>query len=96
MIVETSSGSLYTVVPTSKGLKIKKLGASVWNMAIAIFPDRLPFLMATVKIVENGGFHEGFNAKGVKTLRFDPCQVRKGMILANRRGLRSTTIVSIK
>jgi hypothetical protein len=96
MLIETSSGSIYTAVPTNKGLKIKKVGSSVWDIAIAIYPDRLPFLEATVKIVEVDNFHEGFNAKGVKTLRFDPSQVRKGMILANRRGLRSTTIVSIK
>jgi hypothetical protein len=66
-----------------------------WDACVAVYPDRLPFLMATVEVRQEGNMAVGRNAKGVVTLRVVPDQVRKGMILANRRGLRSTEIVSV-
>jgi len=95
MKIVTKSGSVYDAVITAKGLLVQKLGGHE-TMAIAIYTDRLPFLADTVRIESRGKVHEGFNSRGVRTLRFVVDQVHPGMILANRRGFRSTEIVSVE
>ena len=101
MIVTTTSGAQYAVSPSPKGLEYSiiasndadRIGQS--GMCIAVFDDRIPFVEATAKVTTEGRFCVGYNAKGVRTLRFDPAKVLKGMRLVNRRGLRSTTIVNV-
>lgn len=63
---------------------------------VAIFPDRLPCLMDTATLVRDGQRVAGFNKKGVRTLLLKPLDVKVGMILANRKGLRSTRIVKVE
>ena len=102
MIVRTESGAVYTVETISsqsKGpvLRVQKDGHTR-ECVVAVFPDRVPFMMATIRTEWDfiRGQVTGYNARGTVTLRFVPTQVREGMIFANRRGFRSTRIVSIQ
>jgi len=100
MKVLTKSGSVYDLevvdVP-GKGrlLSAYKAGWPARSAVVAVYPDRIPFLEATETLRREGDRVIGFNKQGTITLRFDPLQVRPGMILANRKGLRSTEIVSV-
>ena len=98
MIITTKSGATYEaeVKQTSKGpcLFASRNGDKA-RPVIAIFPDRLPFLQATASTEWNGHQVIGYNGAGTVTLKFDPAKVLRGMILANRRGLRSTEIVAV-
>lgn len=95
MQVVTESGSHYYLTVTSKGLLCQKDDG--WQgVGVAIYPDRLPFLLATDKVVvHENGLTEGFNANGSRTVKLELGQVRRGMVLANRRGFVSTKIVRI-
>ena len=96
MTITTQSGSVYTMTINSKGVYMARREGGKWHPVVGIYPDRLPFLMATVELQPlPDGRVEGFNEHGVRTLVFEPLQLRKDMILANRYGLRSTRIVKI-
>jgi hypothetical protein len=85
------------VIATAKGLALQaqKDGYKP-AIVVGVFPDRLSFLMATDEVRPRGdGKVEGFNRQGTRTLVFDPVQVRKGMVLANRHGFQSTPIAEI-
>jgi hypothetical protein len=66
---------------------------------IGVYPDRLPFLLATVDLEDVSSrdrlLVQGFNAQGVTTLRFEPLQLRRGMLMANRTGFVSGEIRAI-
>jgi hypothetical protein len=100
IIVRTKSGSFYSLTLVDgifKATKIQESGDTVAEVGnvVAIRPSLLPNLMATKTIKKEGQFHVGFNEKGGQTLRIIPDQIKTGMILANRRGVRSTEIVAI-
>ncbi len=102
MKVKTSSGAVYSVEVVSGHalgpvLRVQKDGHTP-DYVVAIFPDRVPFLTATVSTEWDPvrGQVIGRNDRGTITLRFVPTQIRVGMIFANRRGFRSTRIVSIE
>ena len=99
MVIRTESGAAYQaeIRTASNGprLFVRKDGWPEAVPAVGIFPDRLPYLMATLKVVWDGRQAIGLNARGTVTLRVQPTKVLRGMILANRRGLRSTRIVRI-
>jgi hypothetical protein len=92
--VQTESGSVYDVEFVEKGLKVSKDGGPA-QMAIAIHPKLLPNVKATVRVEQQGPYHCGFNEQGNRTLRVIPDQIRTGMILANRRGFKTTRIVKV-
>ena len=94
-MITTQSGATYYAKVTPKGLKVCKSGSDSESMAIALYPDRLPHLEATVKVEVDGHRNIGYNEHGTVTLQFVVSQIRKGMILANRRGMRSTKIVKV-
>ena len=94
MRIKTESGSVYEAVPTDKGLLVSKPGQSP-QVAVAVRPALLPNVLATVRVERDGPYHCGYNAQGGRILRIIPDQVMPGMILANRRGLRSTPIVEV-
>lgn len=101
MIIETRSGAIYQVATHNDArrgpvLFVRKDGQD-WTPVVAIYRDRLPYLMDTVSIEKEacGPCVVGRNAAGRQTFRLIPDQVRPGMILANRRGFRSTEIVKI-
>lgn len=99
--ITTASGAQYSVAVKDTGngpcLYVQKKGMDKAIPAVAIFKDRLPFLEAT-KVVR---YHNptkkcvGWNDKGIVTLRFDPTQVKPGMILVNRHGFRTTRVVQV-
>ena len=95
MQVLTESGSHYYLTVTDKGLLCQKDDG--WaGVGVAIYPDRLPFLVASTKVVVHpDGVTEGFNAHGNRTVKLRLEQVRCGMILANRRGFKSTRIIQV-
>jgi len=102
--VRTRSGDLYLLKAKASEsapalpvfLWARKVGSPDTVPVIGIFPDRLPFLLSTVTWAAGpGGKLDGFNAKGTRTLRFDPLKLSKGMILANRHGLATEEIVEI-
>ena len=100
--ITTASGAQYSVVVKDTGngpcIFVKKAGMSSAVPVVGIFKDRLPFLEATKAVKYDTSTQKcvGWNDKGIVTLRFDPLQIKPGMILANRRGFRSTTIVQIQ
>ncbi len=101
MVIETKSGSVYEAELRSNRrgpvLFVRKAAGSKWWPVVAIYADRLPHLMDTVSVepAAAGPFVVGTNAAGRQTFRLIPDQVRKGMVLANRRGFRSTEIGKI-
>lgn len=102
MKVTTKSGSVYILtqsVSKKSGLPVmvaQKVGYTGQDIVLAVYPDRVHFLEATTRFeFINSNLVVGYNAKGVVTLRFKPFDVRIGMILASKGGLRSTEIVSI-
>ena len=95
MQVITESGAVYEIKYTGKALSAVKAGKEV-GLVIAVYPDRVPQLLRTVKVVEDHPFQIGYDSHGRQTCRFIPTQIRKGMILANRKGLRSTPIVECR
>jgi hypothetical protein len=95
-VVVTKSGAKYFVSMNEKGvLCCIKEGWDKPTPCVGIFEDRLPFLMATKTIEKVRDIIIGKNEKGVITLKVKPLDLKPGMILANRHGLRSTEIVSI-
>jgi hypothetical protein len=100
MVITTVSGSRYQaeVATGEKGprLLVRKDGWDRPAPAVAIFQDRVPYLEATTNVSWDGRQAIGTNSRGVVTLRLDPVKVCRGMILANRKGLRSTEIVSVE
>ena len=100
MLVRTESGSEYRVEVrhghnNGPVLVVQKDGHAP-VVAVAVFPDRLPYLEATVTLEREGDRVVGRNAKGVVTIRVKPLEVRRGMVFANRKGFRSTRIMSIE
>jgi len=71
---------------------------SEWAV-IGVYPDRLPFLLATTDLEDVSNrdrlLVQGFNAQGVTTLRFEPLQLRRGMLMANRTGFVSGEIKAL-
>lgn len=101
MLVKTESGSVYHVRVVHRGdgtfgLVAYKCG-QVEYPVVGVYPDRLPHVEATVKVIHDrrSGTDVGYNENGKVTCRFYPVQLKVGMILVNRKGLRSTRIVSI-
>lgn len=99
MVVITESGSRYEIEARSTKLGMclfasKNGGES--HPVVGIFEDRLPHLLATVRLaVTPRGVIVGYNARNRETFKFIPTQLKVGMILANRHGLRSTPIVAV-
>ena len=95
--LRTQSGSLYLADVSSTGdvLRVRKSGWTAARKALAVYPDRLPFLKATTKWLKDGGYVLGYNAKGTRTVRLRPDQLKVGMVLWSPEGLESTTIVEI-
>jgi len=100
MLITTASGAQYfgEVRQTERGpcLFVQKDGMASALPVVAVYPDRLPFLMATETVVQEGDRAVGRHANGTVTIRVIPDQVRKGMVLANRRGFLSTTITAVR
>jgi len=64
--------------------------------AIAIYPDRLPAVLASTSWKVENGRMAGFNQQGTRTCLLIQGQVLPGMILMNpRSGLRSTRITKV-
>jgi len=97
MTIVTESGSVYHLTANSRGILVADKKGSTMDPqpVIAVYKDRLPMLEDTVRVVREGVYTCGYNARGACTLRLIPTQIRRGMILANRRGLRSTPIAEI-
>jgi len=93
--LRTQSGSLYLADVTTNVLRVRKSGWTAPRKAVAIYPDRLPFVKATTKWLKDGEYVLGFNAKGTRTVRLRPDQLKVGMVLWSPEGLESTTIVEI-
>ena len=101
MKIQTESGSVYCLTQDfnlrlGAFYRARKDGEEgVGQPVVGIYPDRLPYLLASVRLERDGNAVNGFNEVGTRTFRFIPMAVSKGMILANRHGLRSTRIVKI-
>ena len=77
----------YLKIITPDGEKVK---------GVAVYPDRLPYMMATTKVEALAdGQSQGYNSKGTKTLRVVPDKVEEGMVLANRGGFVTSRIKEV-
>jgi hypothetical protein len=96
--VVTESGSVYVLTYPGKARTawIAKKDGQKAAHAVAIFPDRLPFVLAATRIEHGDETVAGYNKDGVRTFFFIKHKLMKGMILMNRQGFRSTPIVSIE
>jgi hypothetical protein len=90
----TESGARYDLEVVAGRLRVAKAGRPSWT-AVAVYPDRIPFLEATVRWSKDGEFLCGFNAAGTRTVRLIPGQVRPGMVLWSPKGFRSTCIKQV-
>jgi len=97
MVVRTESGARYTLVydHDKHCLVGRREGWPEKLHCVAIRPELLPNLTATKTVDREGQYSCGYNARGTRTLRIIPKLVCKELILANRRGFRSTKIVDI-
>ena len=67
-----------------------------WNkMCVAVYPDRLESFLDSKTFEKRDGKLVGINKHGNVTCQFYADQVRKGMILANTKGFRSTVITKV-
>jgi hypothetical protein len=106
MIIQTKSGSQYIVslAPmTVENGSINVLhafrhgvdGVNWDRKCVAVYPDRFDHFMASKKFEVRDGKLVGLNEIGKVTCQFYPDQVRKGMILANTKGFKSTVIAEV-
>ena len=95
MHIYTQSGSEYLVFVGEKALSFRRIRDGFEGHCVAIFPNREKFLQDTVTVTTKNGVTEGFNAAGIRTAKFELRKIEVGMILANRRGFRSSPITKI-
>jgi hypothetical protein len=91
--VTTQSGAEYFLLWNGKSYDAVKDGKFVGRV-VGAFPSNVPSLMSTTKVVRDGRFQQGYNANR-RTFCFIASFLKVGMILVNRRGLRSSPIKQI-
>lgn len=103
MKITTKSGSVYRGTVTRHPklgplLLVIKAGMEQAVPVIGVFPDRVPFVMATTstEFDQRSGKVIGRNSAGVITLQFFATKVEVGMVLMNRRGFKSTEVVEVE
>jgi len=93
--VTTVSGSEYSLLWDGKSFRAVKNGRYV-GCVIGAFPENVQSILSTATSEqESTGSETGYDEKGHRTCRFIASYLAKGMILCNRRGLRSTTIEQV-
>jgi hypothetical protein len=64
-------------------------------LCLAVFPDRIPMIMSAQKVVNECEYVAGYNKKGTRCFKFIPSQIKKGMVLFNRGGFKTTPIEKV-
>jgi hypothetical protein len=96
--------SVYSLHPTvdKRGMRVLTatcesgtLQGTGSHLVVAVYPNRIPAIMAASVVTNEGEYLVGYNELGTRTFKIIPDQVKPGMILFSRSGFRSTEIQKV-